>query len=117
MLCRASSPVPTVTFRWVSAATTTLAPASRPAGTVVLATAIEIAATVSAAAVADATTVPISGPGLRCSPASIQRISPPPARPVRPARAAPGLPAPAPGQAAPGRPGLRAGTPPDRKPA
>ena len=46
------------------------------------ATATDIAATVSAAAAADATTVPISGPGPRRTPASIQpRISQPPRSP------------------------------------
>src|ERR1700733_8420883 len=63
--------LPMVTARLVLA-TTTLALASRPAGTVVSAAAIDMAATDSVAAMADATTVPISGPGARRTPASIQ---------------------------------------------
>src|ERR1700678_1650327 len=117
---------PAVTLRLVLAATTTLASASRPAGAAVSAAAIDIAATDSVAAIADATTVPISGPEPRRSPASTQlriRAALPQGqhmrvvRPARRVRRGHPPPRPAPGDPGSGPPCPPARTPPDRRTA
>src|ERR1700722_17551368 len=100
----------------VDPATTTLALASRPAGAWVSAAAVAIAATVRTAATADATTVPISGPGPRRIPASIHpAIRQAPRRRAPPVQRRAGPPWQALGRAVPGPPARRTGTPPDRR--
>src|ERR1700689_2552973 len=105
-----------VTLTLGDPATPTPALASRPGGAWVAAAAVDINATISVAAVSDATTVPISGPGPRRIPDSIHPpISRTPRRralrAVGPAR----RPRPAPGLPAPGPPVRRTGTPPGRR--
>ena len=90
--------------------------ASRPADAWVSAAAVDIAATVKMAAAAEATTVPISGPGPRRIPASIHPpISRAPRRRAGQARRPAGPPWRAPGLVAPGPPVRRTGTRPGRR--